>query len=122
MLEIETRDLLKLQKKVDGLVKKNSEKEKVLKRFENLENQNVSVEQKQQEEVLMEVEVNDDAIHVSVEEAVVDEERCEAEEIQKATIEYAQKCLTQVEINKIKKNSPDLGTRLREGFKKKKKS
>ena len=73
MLEIETRDLLKLQKKVDGLVKKNSEKEKVLKRFENLENQNVSVEQKQQEEVLMEVEVNDDAIHVSVEEAVVDD-------------------------------------------------
>merc|ERR1712074_161504 len=76
---------------------------------------------KQQEELLMEVEVNDEAIHESMGEAVVDEERCEAEEIQKATIEYAQKCLTQVEINEIKKNSPDLGTRLREGFKKKKK-
>ena len=122
LLEFETRDLLRLQKQVDDLVQTNSEKEKkfikILKDLkDNLKNQNVSVEQKQQEELLMEVEVNDDAIHESVEEAVVEEERCEAEEIQKATIEHAKKCLThveqlEVEINKIKKNSPDLGTRL----------
>ena len=118
LLEIETRDLLRLQKQVDGLVQTNSEKEKVIKILkdlkDNLKHQNVSVAQEQEEELLMEVEVNDDEIH---EKAVVDEERCEAEDIKKATIEYAQKCLThveklEVEIRKIKKNTPDLGTSL----------
>ena len=65
----------------------------------------------------MEVEVKNDEVHVSVEQAEVNEEKCEAEEIKKATIEYSQKCLThveklEVEIKKIKKNTPDLGTRL----------
>ena len=115
MLEIETRDLLRLQKQVDGLVQTNSEKEKVIKILkdlkDNLKHQNVSVAE---EGLLIEVELNDDEIH---EKAVVDEERCEAEDIKKATIEYAQKCLThveklEVEIRKIKKNTPDLGTSL----------
>ena len=122
MLEIETRDLLRLQKQVDGLIQTNSEKEKVIKILKDLKdnpkNQNVSVEQKEKEELLMEVEINDDEIQESVEEAVVqDAERCEAEEIKKATIEHAKECLThieklEVEIRKIKKNAPDLGTSL----------
>ena len=49
MLEIETRDLLRLRKQVDGLVKTNSEKEKVIKDLkdlkDNLKTQNVSAEQ-----------------------------------------------------------------------------
>ena len=44
LLEIETRDLLRLQKQVDGLVQTNSEKEKILK--------------EQEEELLMEVEAD----------------------------------------------------------------
>ena len=116
LLEIENRDLLRLQKQVDSLVQTNSEKEKILKDLkDNLKHQNVSVEQEQKEELLMEVEVNDDEIHENAEEAKVDEERCEAEAIKRATIEHVQECLThveelEVEIRKIKKNTPDLGT------------
>ena len=124
LLEIETRDLLRLQKQVEDLVQTNSEKEKVINKIlkdlkDNLknQNQNVSVGQEKEVELPMEVELNEDEIDVSIEKAVVNEERCEAEEIKKATIEHAQKCLTyveklEVEMSKIKKNTPDLGTSL----------
>ena len=143
LLEIERRDLKRLQEQVDALLQTNNEKEKVIKILkdlkDNLKNQNVSEDEyvlnnkniviqgqvrvvsekaiMTEEELLMEVEVKNDEVHVSVEEAEVNEERCEAEEIKKATIEHAQKCLTyveklEVEMSKIKKNTPDLGTSL----------
>ena len=128
LLEIERRDLKRLQEQVDALLQTNNEKEKVINILkdlkDNLKNQNVSgdedvlnnkniviqgqvhvVSEKAimtEEELLMEVEVKNDEVHVSVEEAEVNEERCEAEEIKKATIEYAQKCLTHVEKLEVK--------------------
>ena len=103
LLETESRELDKLQKQVNSLVKSINEKEKAI----------MSVD----DEHLMELEVTEDEVHVSLEEAVVTEERCEAEEIKKATIDHAQECLIhiealEIEITNIKKNTPNLGTLL----------
>ena len=103
LLETESRELDKLQKQIDSLIKSNNEKEKAI----------MSVD----DEHPMELEVTEDEVHVSLEEAVVTEERCEAEEIKKATIDHAQECLIhiealEIEITNIKKNTPDLGTLL----------
>ena len=109
LLEIERRDLKRLQEQVDALLQTNNEKEKVIKILkdlkDNLKTQNVSEDEDvlnnkniviqgqvhvvsekaimTEEELLMEVEVKNDEVHVSVEEAEVNEERCEAEEIKK---------------------------------------
>ena len=103
LLDTKSRELKNLQYQIDSLVKSNDEKEKAIRTVE--------------EELLMEVEENDDVgkeqIHVSVEDAVVGEEICEAETVKKGTIEYAQKCLPhieklQLELKKLKNNNPDL--------------
>ena len=109
LLEIERRDLKRLQEQVDALLQTNNEKEKVIKILkdlkDNLKTQNVSEDEDvlnnkniviqgqvhvvsekaimTEEELLMEVEGKNDEVHVSVEEAEVNEERCEAEEIKK---------------------------------------
>ena len=97
MLEIETRDLLRLRKQVDGLVKTNSEKEKVIKDLkdlkDNLKTQNVSAEQQ-----INKKRKRSEEVQGLVQEEVSEiEERCKAETIKKATIEYAYKSLAQVE-------------------------
>ena len=90
LLEIETRDLLRLQKQVDGLVQTNSEKERVITDLkDNLKNQNVSSEQ----DVLNN---KSEEVQGHVQEVSEIEERCKAETIKKATIDYAYKCLAQV--------------------------
>ena len=69
LLETESRELKRLQKQIDSLVKSNEEKEKAI----------MTVD----EEHLMEQEVNEDEVHVSVEEAVLTE-RWEAKEIEES--------------------------------------
>ncbi len=71
LLETESRELERLQKQIDSLVKSNDV----------------------DEEHVMELEVNEDEVHVSVEEAVVTEERSEAEEIKKATMNMLKSAL-----------------------------
>ena len=103
LLDTKSKELKNLQYQITSLIKSNDEKEKAIRTVE--------------EELLMEVEENDDVgkeqIHVSVEDAVGCEEVCEAETIKKGTIEYAQKCLPhveklQLELKKLKNNTPDL--------------
>ena len=121
LLEIETKDLQRLQKQVDGLVKTNSEKEKVIKELkglkDNLKTQNVSAEQQMNKKRKISEE-DQGQVH---EEASEIEERCRAEPIKKASIEYAYKCLAQVEkleaeTKKIKRNAENLGTILNRNY------
>ena len=107
LLEIETRDLLRLQKQVDGLVKTNSEKEKVIEKLKNVSAEQVVLNDKSEEA--------QGQIQEEVSEIV---ESCKAETIKKATIDYAYKCLAQVEkleaeTKKIKNNAENLGTILK---------
>ena len=107
LLEIETRDLLRLQKQVDGLVKTNSEKEKVIEKLKNVSAEQVVLNDKSEEA--------QGQIQEEVSEIV---ESCKAETIKKATIDYAHKCLAQVEkleaeTKKIKNNAENLGTILK---------
>ena len=89
LLETESRELERLQKQIDSLVKSNDEKEKAI----------MTVD----EEHLMEQEVNEDVVHVSVEEAVLTEESFEAEEIKKATIEESEDIVFETLITSRKK-------------------
>ena len=110
LLEIEKRDLKRLQEQVDALLKTNIEKEKVIKVLkdikENLKIQKMSVE---------DVSNNrNEGSQEQVHEISDIEERCKAETVKKATIEYAHKCLDEVEkvemeVHKIKKNDDNLG-------------
>ena len=105
LLEIEKRDLKRLQEQVDALLKTNIEKEKVIKVLkdikENLKIQKMSVE---------DVSNNrNEGIQGQVHEISDIEERCKAETVKKATIEYAHKCLDEVEKVEIKKNNDNLG-------------
>ena len=118
LYEREYKEMKSLQGQIDDLVEKNMEKERAILKLENDFN-GIKVKCVIEEAVLTEAVVNDkNENQVTLEEAIVSQERCKAETVKKATIKYVHKCLKQVEkleaeISKTKKNAEDLGTSLK---------